>query len=145
MTNKPKVLIHVPIEDDLMEQIREVAEVDQLIIAAPRSELLVAVKDVDGILLTPRVRADTEFFDAAPNLKVISTTSVGYDPFDIPSVASINSSHSEISFHPDIPPEIRRQIKESLNNLIVGNDALYLRNFMLSVHPLNPCPIPFCA
>ena len=46
MTNKPKVLIHVPIEDDLMEQIREVAEVDQLIIAAPRSELLVAVKDL---------------------------------------------------------------------------------------------------
>ena len=84
MTNKPKVLIHVPIEDDLMEQIREVAEVDQLIIAAPRSELLVAVKDVDGILLTPRVRADTEFFDAASKLKVLSTTSVGYDPFDIP-------------------------------------------------------------
>ena len=84
MTNKPKVLIHVPIEDDLMEQIREVAEVDQLIITAPRSELLVAVKDVDGILLTPRVRADTEFFHAAPKLKVLSTTSVGYDPFDIP-------------------------------------------------------------
>ena len=84
MTNKPKVLTHVPIEDDLMESICEVAEVDQLIITAPRSELLVALKDVDGILLTPRVRADTEFFDAAPKLKVISTTSVGYDPFDIP-------------------------------------------------------------
>jgi len=84
MTNKPKVLTHVPIEDDLMESICEVAEVDQLIITAPRSELLVALKDVDGILLTPRVQADTEFFDAAPKLKVISTTSVGYDPFDIP-------------------------------------------------------------
>ncbi len=85
MTTKPKVLIHVPIEDDLIEQIRAVAEIDELIITAPRAELLAAVKDVDGILLTPRVRADTEFFDAAPNLKVLSTTSVGYDPFDIPS------------------------------------------------------------
>ena len=84
MTNKPKVLTHVPIEDELMESICEGAEVDQLIITAPRSELLVALKDVDGILLTPRVRADTEFFDAAPKLKVISTTSVGFDPFDIP-------------------------------------------------------------
>ena len=85
MTTKPKVLIHVPIENDLIEKIRAVAEIDELIITAPRAELLAAVKDVDGILLTPRVRADTEFFDAAPNLKVISTTSVGYDPFDIPA------------------------------------------------------------
>lgn len=36
-------------------------------------------------MLTPRVRADAAFFDSAPNLKVISTTSVGYDPFDIPA------------------------------------------------------------
>ena len=85
MTTKPKVLIHVPIENDLIEKIRAVAEIDELIITAPRAELLAAVKDVDGILLTPRVRADTEFFAAAPNLKVISTTSVGYDPFDIPA------------------------------------------------------------
>lgn len=84
MTTKPKVCIHVPIEDDLTAQIAAVAEVHQLDISSPRSELLNLVKDVDGILLTPRVRADAEFFEAAPKLKVLSTTSVGYDPFDIP-------------------------------------------------------------
>jgi len=46
--------------------------------------LLEAVRDAEGILLTPRVRADAEFFEAAPKLRVLSTTSVGYDPFDIP-------------------------------------------------------------
>ncbi|MEM7029034.1 MAG: D-glycerate dehydrogenase [Chloroflexota bacterium] len=84
MTTNPKVLIHVPIEDDLTAQIKAVADVQELEITAPREALLEAVKDIDGILLTPRVRADAEFFDAAPNLKVLSTTSVGYDPFDIP-------------------------------------------------------------
>ena len=29
------------------------------------------------------MRADSVFFDAAPKLRVLSTTSVGYDPFDI--------------------------------------------------------------
>ena len=57
--------------------------VDEFIVTVLRAELLAAVKDVDGILLTPRVRVDTEFFDAAPNLKVLSMTSVGYGPFDI--------------------------------------------------------------
>jgi lactate dehydrogenase-like 2-hydroxyacid dehydrogenase len=50
--------------------------------------LLKTIHDADGILLTPRVRADAEFFDAAPKLKVISTTSVGYDPFDIPAATA---------------------------------------------------------
>ncbi len=85
MITKPKVLIHVPIEDKLIKKIQKVAEIDELIITAPREELLAKIRDVEGILLTPRVRANTEFFDAAPNLKVLSTTSVGYDPFDIPT------------------------------------------------------------
>ena len=76
MTTKPKVLIHVPIEDDLTAQIRAVADVEELNILSPREALLEAVKDIDGILLTPRVRADAEFFEAAANLKVLSTTSV---------------------------------------------------------------------
>ena len=77
-----QILIHVP--DYLIEKNQAVTGVDELIVTVPRAELLAAVKDIDGILLTPRVRADTEFFHAAPKLKVLSTTSVGYDPFDIP-------------------------------------------------------------
>jgi len=84
MSRKPKVCVVVPIEEDLQAQIDAVCDVSYVDILAPRAELLEAVQDIDGILLTPRVRADAEFFEAAPKLRVLSTTSVGYDPFDIP-------------------------------------------------------------
>jgi glyoxylate reductase len=84
LNRKPKVCIVVNIEEDLEAQIRAACEVRQVDIGAPRTELLEAVRDAEGILLTPRVRADAEFFEAAPKLRVLSTTSVGYDPFDIP-------------------------------------------------------------
>jgi glyoxylate reductase len=74
----------VALEDDLLAQIRAVCDIHHIDPRAPRAELLEAVRDAEGILLTPRVRADVEFFDAAPKLRVLSTTSVGYDPFDIP-------------------------------------------------------------
>lgn len=85
MSTKPKVYVIVPIEEDLEKQIRAVCDVEMIDILASRESMLKAIHDADGILLTPRVRADAEFFDAAPKLKVISTTSVGYDPFDIPA------------------------------------------------------------
>src|SRR3954453_15795048 len=85
MSTKPKVYILVPIEEDLENQIRALCDVEKIDMFAPRETMLKTIHDADGILLTPRVRADAEFFDAAPNLKVISTTSVGYDPFDIPA------------------------------------------------------------
>lgn len=85
MSTKPKVYVIVPIEEDLEAQIRAVCDVETIEMMTPREAMLKRIHDADGILLTPRVRADGEFFDAAPNLKVISTTSVGYDPFDIPA------------------------------------------------------------
>lgn len=85
MPARPKVYVMVPIEEELEERIRAVTEMEKIDIQTPRESYLSTLRDADGILLTPRVRADPEFFDAAPNLKVISTTSVGYDPFDIPA------------------------------------------------------------
>jgi glyoxylate reductase len=85
MSTKPKVYLIVPIEEDLENQIRAVCDVEKIDMLSSRETLLNTIHDAKGILLTPRVRADPEFFDAAPNLKVISTTSVGYDPFDIPA------------------------------------------------------------
>ncbi|MEM7132362.1 MAG: D-glycerate dehydrogenase [Chloroflexota bacterium] len=84
MSTKPKVYIIVHIEDDLKEKIRASCDVAEIDATTSREELHATIHDAEGILLTPRVRADATFFDAAPNLKVISTTSVGYDPFDIP-------------------------------------------------------------
>lgn len=84
MSTKPKVYVIVAIEDDLQAQISAACDVHYINPATTRDELHAIIYDAEGILLTPRVRADAAFFDAAPKLKVISTTSVGYDPFDIP-------------------------------------------------------------
>lgn len=84
MSTKPKINVIVHLEDDLMARLTAACDVRVLDFGSSRADLLAAMQDAEGILLTPRVRADAEFFDAAPNLRVLSTTSVGYDPFDIP-------------------------------------------------------------
>ena len=48
-----------------------------------REELLEKIKDKDGLLCLLTDKIDAEVMDAAPNLKVISTYSVGYDHIDI--------------------------------------------------------------
>ena len=83
MRRRPRVCIHVPIEGDLKARIRATCRVFDIDIGVPREELLGSLHDVEGILLTPQVRVDAELFDAAPKLRVVSTVSVGYDPFDI--------------------------------------------------------------
>jgi len=86
--SKPKVYIIINIEDDLEAQIRAACDAEYIDYGMPRDEFLAAIHDAEGILLSPRVRADKAFFDAAPKLKVISTSSVGYDPFDIPEATT---------------------------------------------------------
>lgn len=81
--SKPKVYIIINIEDDLEAQLRAACDAEYIDYGMPRDQFLAAIHDAEGILLSPRVRADKAFFDAAPKLKVISTSSVGYDPFDI--------------------------------------------------------------
>lgn len=83
MSGKPKINVLVPLEEDLMAKLTAACAVRLVDMTAPRADLLAAMHDVQGVLLNPRVRADVEFFAAAPNLRVLSTTSVGYDPFDI--------------------------------------------------------------
>ncbi|HUJ69808.1 MAG TPA: D-glycerate dehydrogenase [Syntrophorhabdales bacterium] len=51
--------------------------------ALSREELLRSVRDKDGLLCIPQDRIDREVFDAAPNLKAISTYSVGYEHIDV--------------------------------------------------------------
>jgi len=48
-----------------------------------REELINKVKDKDGLLCLLTDKVDSEVMDAAPNLKVISTYSVGFDHIDV--------------------------------------------------------------
>ncbi len=84
LKEKPKVVVSLPLEDDLKSQIEEVCEVKYVAIRASRAELLAAIQNVVGVLGTPLITVNVEFLDAAPELKVFSTQSVGYDPVDVP-------------------------------------------------------------
>ncbi|HUK82366.1 MAG TPA: D-glycerate dehydrogenase [Verrucomicrobiae bacterium] len=49
----------------------------------PRPDLLVRIRDCDGLIVTGSDRCDAELFDAAPKLKVVSCCAVGYDNVDL--------------------------------------------------------------
>jgi glyoxylate reductase len=54
----------------------------------PREVLLREADRADGLLVMLTERVDTELLDAAPNLKAISTMSVGYDHIDVAACAA---------------------------------------------------------
>lgn len=49
----------------------------------PRDELVSKIRDVEGIVCFPYDSIDREVIDAAPNLRAISTYSVGFDHIDV--------------------------------------------------------------
>lgn len=51
-------------------------------IPIPKSKLQLKIKDIDGLICFPYDKIDKELIDAAKNLKVISTYSVGFDHID---------------------------------------------------------------
>lgn len=56
-----------------------------------RDELLAAAEGADAVLITPFDRLDAEFFKrASPSVKVISTSSVGFDHIDMQAAAERN-------------------------------------------------------
>lgn len=117
MSTKPKINVIVHIEDDLKAQLEAACDVRYLDFGSSRAELLAAMQDVEGVLATPRVRGDAEFFDAAPKLRVLSTTSVGYDPFDIPEA----TKHGVVVCH---TPGVLTDAVANLTTSIVLNLAL---------------------
>ncbi len=120
MSGKPKINVIVHLEDDLMAQLNAACEVRLVDFGASRADLLAAMHDVEGVLLTPRVRGDAEFFDAAPKLRVLSTTSVGYDPFDIPEA----TKHGVVVCH---TPGVLTDAVANLTTAITLTLALRLR------------------
>ena len=79
----PKIIQAVPVEDELHEILAAAGEVTVVPFGAERAEFLAAAAGAHGILLNPLIRVDEELLAAAPELKVVATTSVGYDAFDV--------------------------------------------------------------
>ncbi|XP_015231686.1 PREDICTED: glyoxylate reductase/hydroxypyruvate reductase-like [Cyprinodon variegatus] len=85
MSTLPRVYVTRQIPPEGLKILRESGQVqfdlwDSDDIPVPRKELLQKVKGVDGLLCVLTEKIDAELLDAAgPNLKVLSTMSVGYD------------------------------------------------------------------
>ncbi len=85
---RPKACIHLPLAEDLKERVEAVCEARHLAWRAPREELLAALADAEGLLLSNQVAVDGSVYDAAPRLRVVSGFGVGYDRFDVEEATS---------------------------------------------------------
>ncbi len=83
---KPKVYVTRIIPEPGLEILRKYVDIElheSKEWPPSREELIEKVKDKDGLLCLLTDKIDAEVMDAAPNLKVISTYSVGFDHIDI--------------------------------------------------------------
>ncbi|PKB93351.1 Formate/glycerate dehydrogenase catalytic domain-like protein [Rhizophagus irregularis] len=84
----PKVLLTQILPPDSQKLIESAKDIELVYWdktgAIPREKFLELAKGVDGILCMLTDKIDSELLDAAgPNLKVVSTMSVGYDHVDL--------------------------------------------------------------
>jgi lactate dehydrogenase-like 2-hydroxyacid dehydrogenase len=85
-TIEPRVFVSRAMPDAGVDLVRAVADVDVWTdrLPPPRAELLRRIAGCAGVMLMPSERVDLEFLDAAgPQLRAISSFSVGYEHFDV--------------------------------------------------------------
>ncbi|GFZ33449.1 bifunctional glyoxylate/hydroxypyruvate reductase B [Clostridium zeae] len=89
--SRPKVYIAKPIPHEVEEYISKYCDLEKWISDEDitRVELLEKLKDIDG-LLTSGTKIDEELLEKAPNLKVVSNMSVGYNNFDLKAMKRRN-------------------------------------------------------
>lgn len=81
---KPTIYLTLPVNDNVENYLREYCIVRKWENEEPisRQRLLTELVDVDG-LYTAGLRIDEELLEHAPNLRVVSNVSVGYNNFDL--------------------------------------------------------------
>ncbi len=91
---KPKLLITRNMEENTLKQLSEHFEVDYQP-SCINEQLLESIEDKHA-LLTQATLIDEELIQKAPNLKIVSNISVGYDNFDIEAMkkAGIIGTHT---------------------------------------------------
>lgn len=88
---KPKVYVSQPIADEVKEYLAQYCDFKVWENEAPikREDLLKEIADVDGLITSGR-RITENLLNHAPNLKVVSNLSVGYNNFDLELMKSRN-------------------------------------------------------
>jgi lactate dehydrogenase-like 2-hydroxyacid dehydrogenase len=85
MPDKPNVVVAVDLPEHKKAEIEAACSVTYLPMRGPRGDLLSALADVEGVLISNMVVANDELFDAAPRLRVYASVGVGYNNADIPA------------------------------------------------------------
>ncbi len=88
--SKPKILITRRVPQECLALLKPHFDVDHFNrdVAIPRTMLLQRVKNKEGLLCLLTDKIDPQLLKAAPNLKAVSTFSVGYDHIDVPACAA---------------------------------------------------------
>lgn len=88
--SRPKVLITREIPSPGIELLQSVCdvEINPNDRALNRSELLSMAADKDAVLCLLTDKIDSEFFDAAPNLRGVANYAVGFDNINVPEASS---------------------------------------------------------
>ncbi|AWP05668.1 putative glyoxylate reductase/hydroxypyruvate reductase [Scophthalmus maximus] len=105
MSSLPRVYVTRQIPPEGLKTLRESGQVqcqlwDSDDVPVPRQELLQRVKGVDALLCVLTEKIDAELLDAAgPNLKVLSTMSVGFDHL---SLEELKKRGIRVGYTPDV-------------------------------------------
>lgn len=80
-----RILLTRKLHDFAVKELRKRynVEINHGKIPMSKKDLLLKIRDKDGLICFPYDKIDSEIIDAAKNLKAISTYSVGYDQIDI--------------------------------------------------------------
>ncbi len=79
---RPHVVVTTPVPPAVIERLREHADVAD-VAGRPRAEWDAALATATGVLVSSAIPIDAAFLDAASNLQIVATWSVGYDNVDL--------------------------------------------------------------
>lgn len=81
--DRPTICVAVTMEPELLARLEAAGEVRHVDPARAATELITAVGDAHGIVMSPMIPVGAAFLDAAPSLRVIAGNGVGHDNFDV--------------------------------------------------------------
>lgn len=82
--SRPTICVATPLEPGLLPRLHAIGEVRHVDPGASEAELHAALADAVAVIMSPTRAAGAALFDAAPHLRVVAGTGVGYDNFDVP-------------------------------------------------------------
>ena len=81
--SRPVICVATPVEAEFLARLEAVGDVRRVEPTVSDEELHAALGGAHGVIMSPLRVAGAALFDAAPDLRVVAGTGVGYDNFDV--------------------------------------------------------------